>query len=357
MSNKKNQHFVPQFYLRRFSKTMKSPYLELFNCSSQKHIPTASIKNQASIKHFYDNDDSIENLLGKIENEAAKSISKIDNSLSLPSSSIDRINLLAFTFYQLTRTKSHADEVQSTINNMYQQIYKDDPRFKGIFDEHKIGIDRPATFAIGIISKIIHQTFDLKIKLIINKTNQNFITSDNPVLKYNQFLERRKHFGGITGIGLKGIQYFLPIDSKKCLLFYDSKTYNIGKWFSNRVIITKQKEIDLINLLQFLNCEDKIYFNDETEIEYIKRLNQESKKFQKAGISIVKEYKQEEIPDVKNSTLLHSFSTDLKIGLELSFIRENRKAKNYKMGNKFIHLRNKKLDENINNYNRTRLPV
>lgn len=309
MSTKKNQHFVPQFYLRRFSESMKSPYIELFNCTNQKHVINAPIKNQASIKHFYDDDNSIEDNLEIIENEAAKSISKIDRLGFIPSSSIDRINLFAFTFYQLTRTKYHANQVQSNINDMYRQIYKDDDRFKSFFDVYKIEIEKPATFAIGIISEIIHQTFDLKIKLIINKTKQNFITSDNPVLKYNQFLEKRKQYGGITGIGLKGIQYFLPIDSKKCLLFYDSTTYKIGKWYSNTVIVSKKEEIDLLNLLQLLNCEDHIYFNNETEIDYIKTLYYESKKYEKAGISKVKEYPQELNSDGKkclNNTLIYN---------------------------------------------------
>ncbi|MBL7968648.1 MAG: DUF4238 domain-containing protein [Prolixibacteraceae bacterium] len=350
MANKKNQHFVPQFYLRRFTRTMKSPFIELFIYSSQSHVKNAPIKNQASEKHFYDNDNSIENMLEIIEGEAAKSLKKIDHTGKLSKSKIDHINILAFSFFQLARTKQHAKEVQTTINKIYQQIYKDDPRFKGFFDNYRIEIEKPATFSIGIISKILRQTVDLKIKLIVNKTNQRFITSDNPVLGYNQFLEKRKVQGSITGIALKGIQYFLPIDSNNCLVFYDSKTYKVGKWYSNIILVKNKKEIDLINLLQFLNCEDHIYFNDETEIDYIRNLYQKSKKYEKAGIPIVNEYPEISFNDGENASLIHSYKTDLKIGLEVSFIRECKRAKKYKMEKKLVHLRNEKLIESELNH-------
>lgn len=345
MASKKNQHFVPQFYLRRFSNTLKSPYINLFNYKSQKFISNAAIKKQASINNFYDNDNLVEDTLSLIEREAAKCISKIDETNVIPKSLSDRITILAFTLFQTTRTKSSALDVQSGINDLYKRANENVPALKDFFKEYRIGIEKPASFAISITARLIPLASDLKLMLILNNTNQDFITSDNPVLKYNQFLERRRVPGGITGVGVKGIQYFFPIDSKKCLLFYDGETYSIGNIFKKIIIIKSKREIDLINILQILNCEDNIYFNENTKCDYIKDIYEKSKKYEKPGVNKVEKYPLENSPKGYNGSLLHSYTTDLKIDLNLSFIKETRKAKKYKSDNKAVHPRNEEFND------------
>ncbi|HEX2983013.1 MAG TPA: DUF4238 domain-containing protein, partial [Ignavibacteriales bacterium] len=63
MAERKNQHFVPQFYLRNFSENKKS--LCDYNLSNNKYIKNASIKDMASQNYFYGKDENIEKLLSK----------------------------------------------------------------------------------------------------------------------------------------------------------------------------------------------------------------------------------------------------------------------------------------------------
>ena len=51
MADYKNQHYIPQFYLRGFSSNEKQ--ISLFNFKRQKFVDGASIADQCSKKDFY----------------------------------------------------------------------------------------------------------------------------------------------------------------------------------------------------------------------------------------------------------------------------------------------------------------
>lgn len=67
---------------------MNSPFINLFNTKTQKHIANAPIKHQASINYFYDKDGFYEDNLKIIEDASAKSISKISSSHKKPSKEV-----------------------------------------------------------------------------------------------------------------------------------------------------------------------------------------------------------------------------------------------------------------------------
>jgi hypothetical protein len=62
----KKQHFIPQFYLRNFS-DINQKSIGLFRFIERKYIKNASIGDIAYRNRFYDDDNSIEILLSKIE--------------------------------------------------------------------------------------------------------------------------------------------------------------------------------------------------------------------------------------------------------------------------------------------------
>jgi hypothetical protein len=74
---------------------------------------------------------------------------------------------------------------------------------------------------------------DLHNKLLINKTSVEFITSDHPIVMYNQLLTFRT-FGSNCGVACKGLQIFYPLDPKKVLMLYDGQIYRVG---SKRIAI------------------------------------------------------------------------------------------------------------------------
>ena len=82
MAEKKKQHYVPRFYLKRFSSDGKS--INLYNLKSSKTILQANLKNQCYRDYFYGKELNVECALEDVEHETAKLFSLIDQHSRLP---------------------------------------------------------------------------------------------------------------------------------------------------------------------------------------------------------------------------------------------------------------------------------
>ncbi|MDL2227229.1 DUF4238 domain-containing protein, partial [Deltaproteobacteria bacterium OttesenSCG-928-M10] len=69
MTAYKNQHYIPQFYLKNFASDDLGKAINLYNLKSKKHIRNVPIRHQASRDYFYGKDLKIENFLAKLETE------------------------------------------------------------------------------------------------------------------------------------------------------------------------------------------------------------------------------------------------------------------------------------------------
>src|SRR5690606_17127565 len=118
---------------------------------------------------------------------------------------------------------------------------------------------------------------DLNYKLLINKTEVSFISSDFPVVKYNQFLEKKKWNHGKTGYGNTGLQIFIPLNSKIILMLYDSTVYKVGFKKQPNLDISNKKDIDQLNILQILNSYSTLFFDEKITNHYITSLIEKSK--------------------------------------------------------------------------------
>ena len=58
MANNKNHHYVPKFYLKKFSNNANETHIGLFNITTGKFIRDADLKGQSkgnySVPDFYD---------------------------------------------------------------------------------------------------------------------------------------------------------------------------------------------------------------------------------------------------------------------------------------------------------------
>lgn len=185
MSDKKNQHYVPQFCLRKFASD-SNKLINLYNLDSKKIIRNANIKHQACKDYFYGQDISIENALSHFEETTSKIFNKIlqENKLP-PKTTEDYSRLLIFISVQYNRTKFARDNMININDKTISILGKDFERISTLSKENWIHEKLP----IAIICIIY--LLDLKMKLILNKTEDEFIYSDNPVVLYNQFLEMK----------------------------------------------------------------------------------------------------------------------------------------------------------------------
>ena len=141
-------------------------------------------------------------------------------------------------------------------DKFFKAVYRDqldDP------DDYKIGFDNPVLMSLQVSSLMVPAIYDLKIKLFRNATGTAFVTSDNPIVRHNQYFEGNDH-AGHAGLGQAGLQIFLPLSPKYLCVFYDAQTYKIGDKSSRIVAISSTEDVAALNALQWLNAHENIYF-------------------------------------------------------------------------------------------------
>lgn len=112
---------------------------------------------------------------------------------------------------------------------------------------------------------------DLKLSLIKNTSDVEFLTSDYPVIRYNLWSIIRKLYSG-WGMCNVGLMFFLPISPKFALIAYDPVIYKIKNLQNNVVSINNKSAINEINSLMLLNSNENLFFSPNIPLHYIKRL-------------------------------------------------------------------------------------
>ena len=130
-STQTNQHWVPQFLLRRFACTASGKQICVFDKLNERSF-TAAISNVASGKAFYDCQadgklQSIDPLLTKMENAASNFIASIVTRRSLAGlSETGRKMIALFAAVHMVRTESQRKQLKSMIDHVANALL---PRF------------------------------------------------------------------------------------------------------------------------------------------------------------------------------------------------------------------------------------
>ena len=180
---------------------------------------------------------------------------------------------------------------------------------------------------------------DMQIKLIQNSTSKELITSDNPISKYNQFLESRKFPFGHNGMASKGLQIFYPLAPNLLLIMYDPRVYKIGnkKQFSN--IPMNESDVEFINVLTFLHTNKSIYATEKITDFQMEQLLEKSKKYEQQSKLQIQHHEPVPIDDDTESIIVQHHKTPYRIKLTLSFVKQTQHAKSYKMSGYYVEIR------------------
>ncbi len=316
-TSKKNQHFVPRFYLKQFSVNGNGKEISLYNKKYEKFVLSASLYNQASGKFYYGEDGLLEDDLAKSESIFAKVIQQIIKTETLPKhGSYEHRQILHFavmTEYRNPVKKKEMEQLTDIMSEYMKQHANFPEKYRT--ENYSIKLRDPVATALMNHHKNVLMISDLHIKLFINITNRPFITSDNPIVQYNQFLEQKTKLPTNTGYGIKGIQIFIPISPRLMLLIFDSQIYYVGKKRSKHILISNLADIDQLNLLQMVNSNQSVYANEKIEEKNLQMLLEKNKEIKEVGQPISHKVKVGE-----NSFLVHHGQTSCKIGLNLAFI-------------------------------------
>ncbi|MDR2010888.1 MAG: DUF4238 domain-containing protein [Bacteroidales bacterium] len=319
MHKRKNHHYIPRFYLKRFSSDEEGKTIGLYNHQNGKFIKNAPIKHQASENFLYGTDDQTESELAKLENGIAKLFYywTEEKILFPPSNGTKAFSALKrFILYQLYRTPKAGKYMLEHLNDSFHAIlpFVEPDKVKE-FENLSISHAEP-TLLILLNSADKEYLLDyLDCRFIVNLTGLPFISSDSPVIVYNQYMEKAGNYVGATGLPTKGLQIFYPIHPRLMICLYDPKVYSFGNVI-NCISTEKIEDIHQLNALQYLNSNNQLFF-DNTIIEgYIVDC-------------LIKEYKGKKVPSKninkliktqENGALFFMSSEDVHIDLNLSFL-------------------------------------
>lgn len=346
-TDKKNQHYIPKFYLRNFSFEANQKQIGVFNITNEFFIQRAKLKTQGSKNFFYGEDGRVEDSLSKIEGTLATAIKNIIQTENLPQKhSRDHFELMTFLTLTDFRNPVRIQSMTGMLDNMKKRLNELDPNFDTSKIIPEFTHEETVQQSLSFTREIIDITADLNYKLLINKTETPFITSDFPIIKYNQFLEKKKWPNSKSGYGVTGLQIFVPITPKLVILFYDSGIYKVGFKKQQTHELSNTKDIDEINILNFINCFDTIFFNHLASEQYVRNLFNRSKNFKRANMSqaelsyiIQNDDDYEQMKNNGNKNLMIMNSTDCETKLEISGVKMHSKGKNHKLHPSMAQLR------------------
>ncbi|MCK4357406.1 MAG: DUF4238 domain-containing protein [Candidatus Cloacimonetes bacterium] len=330
MPEKKRHHYVPQLYLKYFSKDKKT--ISVFSHKENRIVArNAPIKRQCYKNYLYSKHKKYEDVISSIEDKSKKIIDDILLSKTIPrKKNSDYSLLLLFILFQSARTLFATEQVNENLNKMGKLILKEAIRLKkhkGInpkdIDELQLNWDEPALLNLQSVSQILPLLYDLECKIIINETTNEFITSDNPVILYNKFYLKDEL--NYTGFASKGLIIMFPLTPNFSLIFFDSMIYKIGGKKLHKPVYCKNKsDVDEINMLQMINAHNTTY-SFSMEEKYLIKLSSIASKYRFEEKTIVKESELFEPINGKKSKIIWTSRPKIKYNLNVSFIKIRKK--------------------------------
>ena len=329
MAENKRHHFVPQLYLKLFSNNTKT--ITVFSLSLNKIVsPNAPIARQCYKNYFYSKNPKIEKKISNIESISKPIIDQILKTKTLPSKNMkEYYRLLIFVLYQSGRTLFAANQRNEQIDKISKILLKKLIQLKKTKDIDCSDVDKvsikykqPAIQSLQRVSETFPLLFDLNCKLVLNLTKTEFITSDNPVILYNQYYFKQK--SSYCGYASKGLIIIFPLNPQTCLLLYDSNMYKVGSKKPNKPVICRNTdEINEINILQTINA-DKAIFTKSMESKYLKYILSKARNYRSSEKSNVEE-KEAIVKDMGKQSIIFISRPKCKYKITLSFLKNRKK--------------------------------
>jgi len=220
-----NQHYVPQFLLRRFASSASGKQIWVFDKAKERSFSDA-VRNVASDRAFYDCDvqsetHSIDPQLTKMENAASSFISNVAKNRSLAGlGETGRKVIALFATVQMLRTEAQRKQLKGVIDNVYNALLRmgaDPNKVHGFefLDEEQTRTH--SILSLGEMAATLMPHFLDKCWILYGTTNDNpFYIGDNPITMFNS---NQDPLRGTLGLRVPGIEVHMPLGSTLSLGF------------------------------------------------------------------------------------------------------------------------------------------
>lgn len=239
MSNVKTQHYVPQFYLKRFANEKKQIWA--FDKMSSNCFPSGP-GNLAGENYFYDQADideafgekfmekSLDSIEGKFAPFRTTLLDDMENKRVASIDAETKFHLCEYLSIQILRTKEHRQHILQMFNVMEQGLidkswltkeqakkmgFQMDPEKAKVFQIKQLMDNR------GLKSALCESLGEHLCLIYKNATDMPFYTSDHPVAKIPNIISSVRSF---AGWGSKGIEIAFPL-SPQYLLVLCERSY------------------------------------------------------------------------------------------------------------------------------------
>lgn len=269
---RKKQHYVPQFYLKNF--TREDNTFSIYNVINNEIIQKAPYKSQCYENYYYGEDKEWELRLSKLEYESSKIINRIINEESYYPN-IKEIEILKkFVIFQRYRTTYNEETIkiiywETAKSILAMQCYIDKvPITEELLEltkkqfEEKYQQNVPAE-GLDMANNLVNRISDLELLVVrYNNLNNFLISSDNPVIFYNNYMNRA------VGLENAGLIVILPISPNKIILFFDAKMYQRYKG-RKCIQLQNENEVKMLNVFQMLSANKIVYFSNYKQSKQI----------------------------------------------------------------------------------------
>lgn len=263
MAINKNQHFLPQHYLRLFStdggKNIAITILDPFK------FVTGSISGQCQEDWFYREDGELDLWLKETEDAYGVLLPEIIEARKLTVEQLSACRFLAVLY--CIRTKKAAEIHGLFSRRMFYDVVNDGIRTGAVpppppdWSMKTVGVKGVSGFLVkNVMIQCFLEACTLQCKLLEPSGNARFITSDHPSVCMNQLLaaEEKRDNRSYSGFSRSGFQLVLPLSPTRCLFFFDPKIYKVGNKRDCLVRVSDQ-DVELLNSLQVQNADKCLY--------------------------------------------------------------------------------------------------
>lgn len=277
MPANKSQHFVPQFYLRNFAFDRQQRSVRCYLVEQKRHISSTAIKNQSARDYLYGRDGEIEAALGELESEAARVIRSMVDGEVVPSPLDREFGVLTrFAVYQAFRTKRAGERYRTGATLIARQlaaaIYVDGTdKEREVAAGLRVELPDPVVTALSAATGWAPIVSDLRLKLLVNDSAAEFVTSDAPSVLHNTWCHRTRRLGSLSACA-SGLQIFLPISPRHLALWFDPAVYRVGDPGGDLGRTASEAEVASINELQMALATNCIYYRASATAAHVDQL-------------------------------------------------------------------------------------
>ncbi|MBL7812011.1 MAG: DUF4238 domain-containing protein [Bacteroidetes bacterium] len=272
----KNQHFVPRFYLEKFTDSDGKIYAFDFRTKNQFETSVDNIANQ---KYFYDyepidsilGDQTIEKLLSKFESDIAIVFSRIIDQLNKGNiedpSHNNRIELARFILIQQSRTEESRTLSRHALLEAERQLLAKSAtkEFIGSYGltpkNHDAKLDQIRSFITLDNDDVVNELCDRYWVYWRNNTDSLFYTSDHPVVGHIH-----------EDLNMNAYEIFFPLTPTLAVSILLKDQFPTWAGMNNKIVELNNPEfIKFYNGLIIHNCNRQVY-NSSNELDLAKAI-------------------------------------------------------------------------------------